>query len=107
MEIILRLSISEARARLPELAQLVMATPGRAIIIEHRDFQERLVLTTESSIKALETAVKNAPKEPPTFKLAGSITSDLTDEELDRALRETRRQWSKDAERRAERWLRD
>jgi hypothetical protein len=106
MEIILRLSISEARARLPELAQLVMETPGGAIIIEHRDFQERLVLTTESSIKALETTVQNAPKET-TFRLAGSMTSDLSDEELEAAMVAVRKQWSEEAARRAERFMRD
>jgi hypothetical protein len=106
MEEVLRLSISEARARLPELAQLVMEAPGRAIIIEHRDFQERLVLTTESSIQALETAVKNAPKATE-FRLAGSMSSDLSDEELEAAMAEVRRAWSEEAARRAERLMRD
>jgi hypothetical protein len=99
MEEILRLSISEARARLPELAQLVMEAPGRAIIIEHRDFEERLVLTTESSIKALETTVKNTPTAP-VFKLAGSMTSDLSDDELEAAMIALRQRSSEEAARR-------
>jgi hypothetical protein len=107
MELILRLSISEARARLPELAQLVMAAPGRAIIIEHRDFQERLVLTTESSIEALETKVENAANEPGVFKLAGSISSDLTDDELEAAMIAVRRKWSEEAARRIASFERD
>jgi hypothetical protein len=52
-------------------------------------------------------AVKNAAQEPTSFKLAGSMSSDLTDDELEAALVETRKKWSLEAERRAERWLRD
>ena len=106
MEEILRLSISEARARLPELAQLAMGAPGKAIIIEHRDFKERLVLTSERSIEALEAAVKKAANAS-TFKLAGSISSDLTDEELEAAIKEGRRKWAEESARRAEDFLRD
>jgi hypothetical protein len=106
MEEILRLSISEARARLPELAQLAMGSPGRVIIIEHRDLKERLVLTTESTIKALEAGVNKKPKTP-TFKLAGSITSDLTDEEMETAIAEMRRKWAAESARRIDRFLND
>jgi len=106
MEEILRLSISEARARLPELAQLAMGAPGKAIIIEHRDFKERLVLTTESSIQALETTVKNIPTPPP-FKLAGSITTDLTEEELEAAMLALRQRSLEEAARRIASFERD
>jgi PHD/YefM family antitoxin component YafN of YafNO toxin-antitoxin module len=83
----MRISISEARARLPELAQSVMDSPGRVIIIEHRDRKERVVLTAESYLRSLERKVE-AMKQQPTapFKLFGSMTSDLTDEELEAAL---------------------
>jgi PHD/YefM family antitoxin component YafN of YafNO toxin-antitoxin module len=84
---VMRISISEARARLPELAQSVMDSPGRVIIIEHRDRKERVVLTAESYLRSLERKVE-AMKQQPTapFKLFGSMTSDLTDEELEAAL---------------------
>jgi PHD/YefM family antitoxin component YafN of YafNO toxin-antitoxin module len=82
----LRLSISEARARLPELAQRVMDTPGEMVIIEHRDREERLVLTSESHIRMLqaraEALVKRMQKGTE-FKLAGSLHTDLSDDELE------------------------
>jgi PHD/YefM family antitoxin component YafN of YafNO toxin-antitoxin module len=87
MELVLTLSISEARARLPELAQLVMETPGRAIIIEHRDRKERVVLTAESHFLRLEAMVEHLKDQSAApFSLAGSITSDLADEDLETAL---------------------
>lgn len=85
----LRLSISEARARLPELAQRVMDAPGEMVIIEHRDRKERLVLTTESHVRMLEARaeafMKRTRKGTP-FRLAGSLHTDLSDEELEAAL---------------------
>ncbi|NJD64919.1 MAG: hypothetical protein FIB00_06705 [Chloroflexi bacterium] len=84
----LRLSISEARARLPELAQLAMASPDDVIIIEHRDRKERLVLTTESHLRTLEAMVEGLRNAMPggPFKLAGSLHSDLTDDEIEAEL---------------------
>jgi len=85
----LRLSISEARARLPELAQRAIAAPGEPIIIEHRDRKERLVLTTESHIRMLEAMVdglRSGSAAAAPFRLAGSLQSDLSDEELEAAL---------------------
>src|SRR4029450_11763162 len=79
MKELLRLSISEARARLPELAQRVMGTPGSAIIIEHRDYKENLVLTTEEHLRTLEVLVdKAANKEKSGFRLLGSMSTDLS-----------------------------
>jgi PHD/YefM family antitoxin component YafN of YafNO toxin-antitoxin module len=84
----LRVSISEARARLPELAQRAMDAPGEPIIIEHRDRQERLVLTTESHLLMLEATVAELRKARAggPFKLAGSLQSDLSDEQLEAVL---------------------
>src|SRR5687767_1290610 len=91
MEELLRLSISEARARLPELAQRAIATPGAVIIIEHRDYSENLVLTTEGHYRMLEALVeKAATVQTGDFKLAGSMSSDLSDDELEAAMAELR-----------------
>ena len=87
MEPALTLSISEARARLPELAQLVMESPGKRIIIEHRDRKERVVLIAESHLIRLEAMVEHLKQQGGgSFTLAGSITSDLSDDELEAAL---------------------
>jgi hypothetical protein len=87
----MKISISEARARLPELAQSVMDSPGRVIIIEHRDRKERVVLTAESYLRSLERkAAAMSEQEKPPFKLWGSMTSDLSDDELEAALAATR-----------------
>ena len=85
----MRLSISEARARLPELAQRVMDAPGEVVIIEHRDRKERLVLTTESHLRMLEARAEARMKrmqKGTEFKLAGSLHTDLSDEALEAAL---------------------
>ena len=83
----LTLSISEARARLPELAQFVMEAPGFTVIIEHRDRKERVVLTAESHLRTLEAIVDNQKKQnTDSFMLAGSVSSELTDDQLQAAL---------------------
>ena len=73
----LKLSISEARARLPELAHRVMDAPGEVVIIEHRDRKERLVLTTESHYRAMEAAVQEGKKKQgkPPFRLLPNAIS--------------------------------
>ena len=84
----LRIPISEARARLPELAQRVMDAPGEKVIIEHRDRKERLVLTAESYVAMLEATVTELrSRMGGGFKLAGSLSTELSDAELTAALR--------------------
>ena len=80
----MRISISDARARLPELAQLAMDSPGSVIIIEHRDYDERLVLTTESYVHLLEETIVGLRKQLGSdgFELEGSLETDLTAEEM-------------------------
>jgi hypothetical protein len=81
------LTISEARARLPELARYVTSRPDAVVRIENRRRGERVVLTSERYLDSLEAFVKESKKgtvEP--FKLAGSIESDLSAEELEAAL---------------------
>ena len=88
-----RMNISEARARLPELAKRVAATPGAVEFIEHRDLPEDLALTTASHIQFLETTVaelKRRTTRP--FSLAGSIRSKLPDEEIEASLAAARQE---------------
>ena len=84
----MELSISEARARLPELAQRAIDSPDPRIYIRHRDRKERLVLTTESHIRMLEAVVTNLRKRlgRPDFRLEGSASTDLSADDLAAAL---------------------
>jgi Ni,Fe-hydrogenase maturation factor len=87
------MNISEARAKLPELAKRVIATVGTVEYIEHRDLPEQLALTTESHIQFLETTVaelKRRTTQP--FKLEGSVRSKLSDEELEASLAAARKE---------------
>lgn len=85
------LSISDARARLPELVRYLQRSPGGTVFIEHRDMDERLALITESRLRYLESLVASCISRRGSFKLAGSMKSDLTDAELERALASLRR----------------
>jgi hypothetical protein len=87
------LSISEARARLPELARYLSATPDGVVFIEHRDRAERLALVTERRLRYLESLVASSlVREGGSFQLAGSMTSDLDDEGLEKALMDVKRE---------------
>lgn len=83
----IRVSISQARARLPELALRAMEAPHDYVIIEHRDHEERLALTTERYIRMLEARnealMKQLTRNAEPFKLEGSMSTDLTPEELE------------------------
>lgn len=99
-----RIKISEARGKLPELAKYLVSHPDQVVWVEHRDLGERLALTTEAHIRYLETMVRELRKQVSRpFKLAGSITTDLDDRELEAALRETKeeqaRLWEEKLER--------
>ena len=81
------ISISEARARLPELARYLRRSPQRVVFIEHRDMEERLALVTEGRLRYLEALVAAAEQRADNgFTLAGSMSSALTDDELEQAL---------------------
>jgi len=85
-----KLSISEARAKLPELARRLVKSPGRVEIITHRDLDEDIAMTTSSYIRYLEDSVQELRHRAGGFKLAGSVTSSLTDDELEGALEQTK-----------------
>src|SRR3972149_10589043 len=87
------LSISEARARLPELARYWRGEPAGVVFIEHRDRAERLALITERRLRYLESLVgASMVREGGSFQLAGSMTSELDDEELEKALMAVKRE---------------
>ena len=87
------ISISEARAQLPALAKYLRRSPNQVVFIEHRDMPERLALITEARLRYLESLVKAAAKRGNgTFELAGSMTSNLTDEELEEELSRIKRE---------------
>jgi hypothetical protein len=79
--------ISEARARLPELARFLAQHPAEVVLIEHRDLSERLALVTEGHLRALEEALRELRHAAgPPFQLGGSAESDRDDAEIERAL---------------------
>ncbi len=86
------INISEARARLPELARYLRRSPSRVVFIEHRDMEERLALITEGRLRYLEALVAAAARQADSaFRLAGSMSSTLTDDELEQALLDVKR----------------
>jgi hypothetical protein len=85
------IKISQARSRLPELAKYLARHPDQVVLVEHRDLDERIALTTEGHLRYLETLVKELRKQVSRpFRLAGSITSALEEEELEVALKEVK-----------------
>lgn len=63
------------------------------VFIEHRDRVERLALITERRLRYLESlAGASSVREGGSFQLAGSMTSDLDDEELENALMAVKRE---------------
>lgn len=86
-----RTSISEARAHLPELARRVAATPGRVEYISHRDLEEDIAVTTRSHLRFLEDSLNALrARAACSFAMAGSMTTDRSDAELDAALESLR-----------------
>lgn len=65
-----------------------MDSPGEIVYIQHRDRKERLVLTTETHLRMMETMVMNLRKQLTTapFRLQGSLETDLTADELAAAI---------------------
>jgi hypothetical protein len=99
----LSLSISDARARLPELARRLAEDPEGVVYIEHRDRAERIALVTERRLRYLESvAAGSLVREGGTFQLAGSMASDLDDEELEDALMALKREKDAQAYRKGE-----
>ncbi|HLL47898.1 MAG TPA: hypothetical protein VK399_14400 [Longimicrobiaceae bacterium] len=86
-----RMTVAEARAKLYDLVEYVTETPDSSVVIEHRDRKERAVLVDEGHYKYLEAMTQEARKDAKPFKLAGSMQSDLTADELEEWLAQNRR----------------
>ena len=88
-----RMSVSEARATLYELVDYVTESPEAQVVIEHRNRKGRAILVDEARYRYLETTLSEMQKrEEKPFKLQGSMTSDLSDDELEEALKQIRRE---------------
>jgi hypothetical protein len=81
------ISISEARGKLPQIAKLLKRSPDEVVLIEHRDMNDRLAIVSERHLRNLESIVKSLKDQfSKPFRLAGSIETKLSDEELEEAL---------------------
>lgn len=81
------LSISQARARLPELAHRIAGSPGRVEYIAHRDLDEDIAMTTRSHLRFLEDSLQELRSRSATaFRLAESMSTDLSDAQVEAAL---------------------
>jgi len=86
-------SISEARARLPELARRVAEKPGGVEYIHHRDLDEDIAMTTRSHLRYLEDSLRELRARNATgFTLAGSMASDLSDAAVEAGIEALRRE---------------
>ena len=81
------ISISEARGKLPQIARLLQRSPDEVVLVEHRDMDDRLAIVSERHLRNLESIVKSLKDRfSKPFRLAGSIESKLSDQELEEAL---------------------
>jgi len=96
-----KLNISEARSRLPELARYLSQHPDAVVLVEHRDLPGPLALTTEEHVRYLENLVEELRRQVgQPFVLAGSMSTHLSDTDLEVALREMRDEQAEGVERR-------
>jgi hypothetical protein len=87
--------ISTARKQLFDLADLVRTSDDTVVVLEQRGGVERVAMVREARLAYLEARVAElAGRDRPAFQLAGSLSSDLEDEALERSLRELRLEWS-------------
>ncbi|MPZ18013.1 MAG: hypothetical protein GEV06_08885 [Luteitalea sp.] len=87
------LPLAKARAKLYELADHVASSPDAVVYLEHRGKKERLALVREARLAYLEATVERAQaRVTKPFKLAGSLQTTLSDEELEAALAEAKRE---------------
>jgi hypothetical protein len=81
------ISISEARGKLPQIAKFLKKSPREVVYIEHRDMDDRLAIVSERHLRNLESIVKSLKDRfSKPFRLAGTIESKLSDQELERVL---------------------
>ncbi len=99
-----KLTISEARARLPELARKVVSEPGAVEYIAHRDLPDDLVLTSAKHLRSLEKTIEDLRKRMnmTPFKLAGSLATELDEDSLESVLASIRSEADEAARRKLE-----
>lgn len=86
--------MSKARARLFELADLVRQGDDTVVVLEERGSADAVALVREARLNYLEDSVKHAAqREVTVFKVAGSLSSKLDDEELLGVLKDLRKAW--------------
>ena len=91
-----RVAMSSARARLFQLADLVRESRDETVVIlEARGGVEPVALVRESRLAFLENHASRAAAPSSPFVLAGSLMTDLDDDELAVSLRELRNDWGR------------
>lgn len=87
--------MSKARSRLFELTELVRRSDDAVVVLEQRGRGEGVALVREARLNYLEDRVNKTDKTPEKpFKLRGSISTDLSDEELLELMKELRKAWT-------------
>ena len=87
--------MSRARPRLFELAELVRRGDDTVVVLEQRGRGEGVALVREARLNYLEDRVKQIEKEEEKpFKLAGSMSTDLSADELLALMKELRKAWT-------------
>jgi hypothetical protein len=86
--------MSKARARLFELAEFVRKGDDAAVILEQRGHVDGIALVREARLEYLEDRVSKADQadEKP-FRLAGSMSTDLSADELLALMKDLRKGW--------------
>ncbi len=99
-----KLTISEARARLPELARKVVSEPGAVEYIAHRDLPDDLALTSARHLRSLEKTIEDLRSRlrMSPFRLAGSLATALDEDTLERVLATIRSEADESARRKLE-----
>ena len=86
------LNISEARARLTEMAHRIADSPGRVEYITHRDLEDDIAMTTRSHLRFLEDSrAQLRSRATDSFRLAESMSTECSEEEVEAALAAVKR----------------
>lgn len=89
-----RVPISAARKHLFDLTELVRNSPDTIVVLEQRGRTEHVAMVREARLAYLEEQVARlAGAQEPRFQLAGSLSSDVGDAELETALQDLRQAW--------------
>ena len=89
-------SISSARSRLFELADLVRRSGDDTVVVfEQRGGHEGVALVRESRLEYLETRVRELEKkDKKPFRVRGSLKLAVSEEEFEDTMRQIRHEWN-------------